>query len=98
MLQECSSVLKTQTAAAMQEHSNDGLRCLLYCAKSLSQEQVDEWHTQFKLASSDMEEMEKRKNKRPNKIDELMSELEQDLNVLGSSALEDKLQVGIILN
>jgi hypothetical protein len=47
------------------------------------------------VASKDLSELEKRRDGRPNRIDELQDEIEQDLELLGATAIEDKLQEGV---
>ncbi|KAG6616508.1 P-type ATPase (P-ATPase) Superfamily [Phytophthora cinnamomi] len=50
------------------------------------------WSARFKEANSSLEEIDKRKNGSPNEIDKLMTEIEHDLELLGATAIEDKLQ------
>ena len=47
------------------------------------------------MARTDLEEIDKRKKGLPNKIDELEDRIEQNLIVLGATAIEDKLQHGV---
>jgi phospholipid-transporting ATPase len=53
------------------------------------------WHAKFVDASNNLDEIEKRKNDRPNAIDDLMEEVEGGLQLLGVTAIEDKLQDGV---
>ncbi|RHY34309.1 hypothetical protein DYB32_001283, partial [Aphanomyces invadans] len=47
------------------------------------------------VPSNNMAEIEKRRNGEPNQIDTLMEALETNLEVLGATAIEDKLQAGV---
>ena len=89
------SAMIAATKQAMIEQAEDGLRTLLYCRKQLPTEWFTEWHRKYREATGDVGELEKKKNEQPNRIDQLMDQMEQDLEVIGSSALEDKLQGGV---
>lgn len=47
------------------------------------------------MARTDLEEIDKRKKGLPNRIEELEDRIEQNLQVLGATAIEDKLQDGV---
>ncbi|CAN0583638.1 unnamed protein product, partial [Ectocarpus sp. 12 AP-2014] len=49
----------------------------------------------FEAASTDLSEVEKKKEGLENEIDRLMNEVEQNLRLLGCTAIEDKLQDGV---
>jgi len=53
----------------------------------------EEWHNEYKEASVDMAEIERKLMGVENKMDKLAEVLECKLVLLGSSAIEDKLQV-----
>lgn len=86
----------TPIARMTNEHliqfADDGLRTLTIAFKRLDPASFASWHQRFKTAQGDVHEQEKRKNKEENAIDQLMDELEQGLELLGATAIEDKLQ------
>jgi len=87
--------LKALTEQHMTDHSNDGLRTLVIASKSLEEEAYLAWSREYRRATSDIVELERNAREEPNMIDRLSEELETQLKLLGSTALEDKLQVGV---
>lgn len=87
--------LKLRTEQHMIDHSNDGLRTLVITSKELNEETYLAWSREYRRATSDILELERNAREEPNKIDQLCNELETRLKLLGSTALEDKLQVGV---
>lgn len=87
--------LKARTEQHMIDHSNDGLRTLVIASKELKEETYLAWSREYRRATSDIRELERNAREEPNKIDQLCEELEQHLRLLGSTALEDKLQAGV---
>ncbi len=75
--------------------ADDGLRTLVIGWKTLDVGMYQAWSQKYKAASTDVGELEKRKNKQKNLIDDLMDEIEADLELLGATAIEDKLQDGV---
>jgi len=65
-------------------YAGSGLRTLLLCEKVISQEEYEEWKTEYKTASSAM-------SKRDEKMAEVAEKLERNFNLLGATAIEDKL-------
>jgi phospholipid-transporting ATPase len=84
--------LATTTNDQITSFANDGLRTLTVAWKEIDANTYKQWSAQYKAASSNLVEMEKRKNKEDNRIDDLMDEIESDLTLLGATAIEDKLQ------
>ncbi|CAH0478820.1 unnamed protein product [Peronospora belbahrii] len=76
----------------LETFGDDGLRTLTIAQRCVSEKEYLDWRARFKEANSSLEEIDKRKNGQPNKIDELMTEIERDLELLGATAIEDKLQ------
>ncbi|UPR02315.1 phospholipid-transporting ATPase [Chloropicon primus] len=66
-------------------YSCKGLRCLMYGAKQLSQEEWEVWDQGFRQAANDIENREER-------MAECMEEIEKGLHFMGITAVEDKLQ------
>ncbi|CAM9616533.1 unnamed protein product [Discosporangium mesarthrocarpum] len=83
-----------KTLEDMEGFALEGLRTLLVACADLSWEAYSRWEVSFDAASSDMAEIEKRKEGGLNAIDALMDELEVGMRLLGCTAIEDKLQNG----
>ncbi len=79
----------------MEIHANEGLRTLVVAAKDVPQEVYDKWNTQYCTALSDVKELELKNAGKPNLIDELATEIEKGLSLLGVTAIEDRLQKGV---
>lgn len=74
-----------QTQVYVDEFANEGLRTLLLAAKSLDEEYYREWNCRFQSAQCDV-------NSKEEKVDLLQDEIEQCMMLIGSTAIEDKLQ------
>ncbi|GLD99339.1 hypothetical protein PINS_up008058 [Pythium insidiosum] len=72
-----------------------GMRTLCLAYKRIDRDEYDSWNARFAQAHSSMEELVKRRQGLPNAIDPLMNEIEQDLCLLGVTAVQDKLQQGV---
>lgn len=66
-------------------YAGSGLRTLLLCEKIISQEEYDEWKAEYRTASQAM-------TKRDERMAEVAEKLEQQFELLGATAIEDKLQ------
>jgi phospholipid-transporting ATPase len=89
-----SDVLE-RSVKQMEGFAEEGLRTLMIAQKDLDVTFYNDWHERFTSACNNLEEIEKRKNDQPNAIDNLMEEIEVDLQLLGVTAIEDKLQEGV---
>mmetsp|Transcript_45694 Transcript_45694/g.120430 ORF Transcript_45694/g.120430 Transcript_45694/m.120430 type:complete len:1169 (-) Transcript_45694:945-4451(-) len=87
--------LVTLTEAHMKDHSNDGLRTLVLGCKDVDDASFERWHSEYIAACGSATELEKKDREEPNEIDRLMGMMENDLTLLGSTAIEDKLQSGV---
>ena len=87
--------LVAATEQIMEEHSNEGLRCLVIAARDLDAPTYLEWSARYRAALTNLSELEKKSRDEPNAIDALMDEMEKELTLLGSTAIEDKLQDGV---
>jgi magnesium-transporting ATPase (P-type) len=67
----------------------------MICRKTIDPDWFQQWHTDFKAASSDLEQIEAKLSGKDNQIDKLADKLERDLKLIGASAIEDKLQDGV---
>ena len=65
-----------------------GLRTLAIGTRELDEEWVTEWDANYQEAASQLEG-------RDEATEKLMAEIEQDLELVGVSAIEDKLQDGV---
>lgn len=68
----------------VEDYANSGLRTLLLAQKEISQSDYDKWSHEYKVASTCLE-------KREESLASLYCKIEQDLHLVGSTAIEDKL-------
>ena len=87
--------LLAHTNTQMDAFAMEGLRTLLITCADLTLPQYTRWHAEYAQACADLDQIEKKKNGLDNRIDELEGEIEQDLTLLGVTALEDRLQDGV---
>jgi len=78
--------------AHLGDWGNDGLRTLVFACRKIPRAQYEAWEVKYKAACQDLSQLKLRKDKRPNLIDDLQSELEVGLELQGATANEDKLQ------
>ncbi|OQS02099.1 phospholipid-transporting ATPase [Thraustotheca clavata] len=90
-----SKALEEITSQHMEQYADDGLRTLAIAMKRLDEQFFADWAGKFRQASGSIAELEKRKNGQPNAIDNLMEEMESNLELIGATAIEDKLQSGV---
>uniref|UniRef100_A0A4W5P6B9 Phospholipid-transporting ATPase n=1 Tax=Hucho hucho TaxID=62062 RepID=A0A4W5P6B9_9TELE len=81
------SKLKEVTTEHLNEYAGDGLRTLALAYKDIDPEYMEEWKLRHHEASTAMDEREE-------KLDALYEEIEKGL-LVGSTAVEDKLQDGV---
>lgn len=72
----------------LEEYANEGLRTLLLVEKVLEPEEYERWNARYQEACLAI-------HGREEKIFALGEELEQDFDLVGSTAIEDKLQDGV---
>lgn len=93
---DSTSEMWDKTESLMIEYADEGLRTLVIGSKTINEEEYTEWSKKYKKATSDIEQIEKRKQgQEDNDIDRLMEEMEVDFDLLGATAIEDKLQDGV---
>ncbi|PWN45004.1 phospholipid-translocating P-type ATPase [Ceraceosorus guamensis] len=85
---EGQEAIKANTDTSLEEFANNGLRTLCLGYKQISQHDYEEWAHLYHDASVALERREER-------MEELASEFERDLELLGATAIEDKLQDGV---
>jgi phospholipid-translocating P-type ATPase (flippase) len=85
-----------ETKVEMEKFAEEGLRTLIIGQKVLvDQNGFAKWNEQYVAASADAAQIELHNKSKPNEIDRLMDILETDLELLGATAIEDKLQDGV---
>ncbi len=83
------------TVSLMEIYANEGLRTLVIASKDIPQEVYVEWDVQYRDAMNNVTEREKKNLGKPNLIDDLATEIEKGLSLLGVTAIEDRLQKGV---
>ena len=73
----------------------EGLRCLLISYRRLDREEYENWHTLYSAASTSLSQIGLMENGEINDIEDLQDKLEDDLLLLGCTAVEDRLQDGV---
>ncbi|EEY63415.1 phospholipid-transporting ATPase, putative [Phytophthora infestans T30-4] len=87
--------LKNITRDHMEKYADDGLRTLALAVKKLDERWFQQWKMRFDDAQGNVAEIDRRKDGKPNAIDALMEEIEEGLELIGATAIEDKLQDGV---
>lgn len=87
--------LLEKTHQHINEYADDGLRTLTIAIRELDPDYYEEWSERFHDALNNLDEIDKRKKDIDNAIDRCMDEVETDLELLGATAIEDKLQGGV---
>ena len=80
--------LMSITDKFLQEYANDGLRTLLLAEKVIPEAEYQKWNEKFRDASLNISDREA-------KMEEVAQELEINFHLVGSTAIEDKLQDGV---
>ena len=76
------------TTKEIDAFARKGLRTLCVTRKSLTEGQVNEWLNKYNSAKASIEDHDA-------KVDAVAAEIERDLELLGVTALEDRLQTGV---
>ncbi|KAF9478485.1 phospholipid-translocating P-type ATPase [Pholiota conissans] len=80
--------LKKETEKHLNEFASFGLRTLTLAYKTISVAEYESWSTRYQEANVSLEDRE-------GKIEAVANELEQNLCLLGATAIEDRLQDGV---
>eukprot|EP00760_Papus_ankaliazontas_P008917 PhM_4_TR13946/c0_g1_i2/m.5266/K14802/DRS2, ATP8A; phospholipid-transporting ATPase len=83
-----SKELVTTTDAALIADAQEGLRTLVIAAKAMAYDEFQKWKIDYDAALCDMED-------RKGRVHEACLELEHSLHLVGTTAIEDKLQDGV---
>ncbi|EJD40340.1 phospholipid-translocating P-type ATPase [Auricularia subglabra TFB-10046 SS5] len=81
--------VKDQTRADLDEFANEGLRTLCVARRYLGEEAYRDWERRYDAALAIVGE------ERDDEVEKVCDEVECDLEILGATALEDKLQEGV---
>ncbi|OWZ12877.1 hypothetical protein PHMEG_00013890 [Phytophthora megakarya] len=80
------------TLQHMEQFASEGLRTLVIGTTDVDPEFFDSWVIRYRTAINDMRQIDLRRNGEDNDIDRLMEEIEKNLDILGATAIEDRLQ------
>ncbi|KAL9086795.1 MAG: hypothetical protein Q9165_006942 [Trypethelium subeluteriae] len=80
--------LRKTTAEHLEMFAREGLRTLCIAQRELTEEEYQVWNRKHDAAANSVENRE-------DKLDEVADEIEQDLMLLGGTAIEDRLQDGV---
>jgi phospholipid-transporting ATPase len=80
--------IEDKTNAFLEDYAKEGLRTLLLVEKVMTQAEYDAWQAKYVEASMSVFGREE-------KIDKVAVELEKNFQLIGSTAIEDKLQDGV---
>ena len=82
-------------AVQLNEWADVALRTLVFAKRELDRAEFDEWYSKYEEAAGSPAEMMKKRAGQPNAINDLEVALEQDQELQGATAIEDKLQDGV---
>ena len=80
--------LRRQTAEHLEEFAKEGLRTLCVADRLLSEEEYQNWSREHDIAAAAIIDREE-------KMEEVASKIEQELMLIGGTAIEDRLQDGV---
>ncbi|GKZ35717.1 hypothetical protein AbraIFM66950_006469 [Aspergillus brasiliensis] len=80
--------LRKTTAEHLEVFANEGLRTLCIAYRDLSEEEYRAWSKEHDLAAAALTDREE-------KLEQVASEIEQNLMLIGGTAIEDRLQDGV---
>eukprot|EP00005_Dracoamoeba_jomungandri_P010597 CAMPEP_0174264884 /NCGR_PEP_ID=MMETSP0439-20130205/24372_1 /TAXON_ID=0 /ORGANISM="Stereomyxa ramosa, Strain Chinc5" /LENGTH=1290 /DNA_ID=CAMNT_0015351035 /DNA_START=137 /DNA_END=4006 /DNA_ORIENTATION=+ len=80
--------MKDRTTANLEHFAAEGLRTLVLAYREIDEDEYTNWNRRYYAASVQT-------NNREDAIDQVAEEIERDLIIVGSTAIEDKLQTGV---
>ena len=80
--------LKKETAEHLEMFAREGLRTLCVAQKVLTNEEYEAWSKEHDLAAASI-------NERDEKLEAVSDAIERDLDLIGGTAIEDRLQDGV---
>ncbi|KAJ0409554.1 hypothetical protein ATCC90586_010065 [Pythium insidiosum] len=90
--ENCDPQIVETTTQHLERFATEGLRTLVIAQKEIPEDAYLEWSREYKAALSDLDQVQRQKLGEPNHIDELEEALEMGLELLGATAIEDRLQ------
>ena len=84
----CQEELRRETAIQLEEFACEGLRTLCIAERELSEEEFSKFISKHDVAAAAIYDREQ-------KLEEVASEFERDLMLVGGTAIEDRLQDGV---
>ncbi|KAF9469387.1 phospholipid-translocating ATPase [Collybia nuda] len=87
-LKDSEGELMAETETHLNEFANQGLRTLTLAYKVIAEDDYQAWNERHRAATVALDDREA-------KIEAVCDELEQDLRLLGATAIEDRLQDGV---
>ncbi|KAL3658454.1 hypothetical protein V7S43_016587 [Phytophthora oleae] len=87
--------IREATEKHLEAFAQDGLRTLVVCAKKVNPHVWEQFYAQYRHVSADLSEVEAKSRGEPNAIDNLQDQMESNLELLGATAIEDRLQDGV---
>lgn len=93
--ENCDPEIVTVTTQHLERYATEGLRTLVIAQKEIHEEAYQAWSGEYRAALSDLDQVARQKRGDPNRIEELEECLEHGLELLGATAIEDRLQDGV---
>lgn len=87
--------VRNKTLQDMEMFASEGLRTLVIGEAEVDENFFESWVIRYRTAINDMRQIELRRVGEKNDIDRLMEEVEVNLEVLGATAIEDRLQAEV---
>lgn len=94
-ISQTNAKTREATLKNLETFAQDGLRTLVICSKKMSVTDWEAFHLRYRRACADLQEVDTKARGEKNAIDTLQDELESDLELLGATAIEDRLQDGV---
>lgn len=94
-MSENNNKIRQTTMEHLESFAQDGLRTLIVCSKRISPQTWEQFYAQYRHVSADLSEVEAKSRGLPNAIDKLQDQMESNLELLGATAIEDRLQDGV---
>ncbi|KAL7680373.1 putative P-type ATPase, HAD-like superfamily [Plasmopara halstedii] len=87
--------IRQSTEKHLETFAQDGLRTLVVCSKRMRPQVWEDFHIQYRQVCANLSEVEAKSRGEPNRIDTLEDQMESELELLGATAIEDRLQDGV---
>lgn len=87
--------LRQDTLEHMETFASEGLRTLVIASTEIDLDFYNQWAPKYHSALNDMTQVDLRRAGESNSIDQMMEQVEENLEILGVTAIEDRLQAGV---